>query len=72
MIERMLTGGGVSVGESYEAQENGKTIIVRSIGPTFQRLGKAPQLVDVIRKDHAKVHVHELNSQSKGSKSREE
>lgn len=33
MIERMLASGGITVGESYEVQENGKTITVRSIGP---------------------------------------
>ena len=33
MIERMLASGGVIIGESYEVQENGKTLTVRSIGP---------------------------------------
>ncbi|GAA5510502.1 hypothetical protein [Novipirellula caenicola] len=37
MIERMLASGGITVGESYEMQENGKTITVRSIGPFRER-----------------------------------
>ena len=37
MIERMLASGGVTVGESYEVQENGKTVTVRSIGPIRER-----------------------------------
>jgi hypothetical protein len=63
MIERMLTGGGVSVGESYEAQENGKTITVRSIGPVFRRALIVPKSSEVVRNNAKDAGSQKVDAQ---------
>lgn len=72
MIERMLTGGGLAIGESYKALENGKTITVRSIGPNFQRSSNTSQTGDVASRDQAKGQTHGPKCQPKSPKSSDE
>lgn len=63
MIERMLASGGVTVGESYEVQENGKTVTVRSIGP-------AREQSEPIRDEVPSLQLREVGSSSHVPKSR--
>ncbi len=72
MIERMLTGGGLAIGESYKALENGKTITVRSIGPYFERASNTSQTGDVASRDQAKAQPHGPKCQPKSSNASDE
>ena len=65
MIERMIQGGKVSVGEAYQVIENGQSITVRSIGPCSAKTARLSSASESVKVDTATEHKANLKANRK-------